>query len=457
MTGKMSGVEFAIEKAGPDDLPSILEAMRPWNMHRFPCSEMEELDVDSFFVARVKGQIVGAGGYKILSQTVGKTTLLGVLPEFTGSGIGRALQDARLEAMHRLGVKKVVTNADRTKTIDWYINRYGYVKMGTLKKTCSYGDPEIDRWTPLELDLEQYMRKVGGKEAAREYIERNEPHPLAPYPPFLINVCLTGMVPTKEMTAHVPITVDEIVEDAVKVYDAGARIVHIHARDAHGAPTWKASVYEKIVTSVRRERPDIICCVTCSGRDWSEFERRSEVLHLTGQAKPDMGSLTLGSLNFPTGPSVNSMEMIERLAATMIEKGIRPELEVLDMGMIGYAKYLERHGFISGRKYFNLLLGSLGQVPATIENLGLMVAALPDNSVWAAGGIGCFMFPMNVAAIVAGGGVRVGIEDGLYYDMKKTQLATNEELVRRLVRVAAEFERPVASPAEARQMVGLTG
>jgi 3-keto-5-aminohexanoate cleavage enzyme len=127
------------------------------------------------------------------------------------------------------------------------------------------------------------------------------------------------------------------------------------------------------------------------------------------------------------------------------------------MGMIGYAKYLERHGFISGRKYFNLLLGSLGQIPATIENLGLMVGALPDNSVWAAGGIGCFMFPMNVAALVAGGGVRVGIEDGLYYDMKKTQLATNEQLVQRLVRIAVEFERPVASPVEARQMVGLTG
>jgi 3-keto-5-aminohexanoate cleavage enzyme len=456
MAGKLRRVEFAIERAGPDDLPSILDVMRPWNMHHFPCSEMEDLDVDCFFVARVKGEIVGAGGYKILSQTVGKTTLLGVLPEFTGSGIGRALQDTRLEAMHRLGVKKVVTNADRPKTIDWYVNRYGYVKVGTLKKTCSYGDPEIDRWTTLELDLDEYTRKVHPKEAAREYIARNEPHPLAPYPPFLINVCLTGMVPTKEMTAHVPITVDEIVEDAVKVYDAGARIVHIHARDVHGEPTWKASVYEKIITSVRRERPDIICCVTCSGRDWSEFERRSEVLHLTGEAKPDLGSLTLGSLNFPTGPSVNSMEMIERLAATMMEKGIRPELEVLDMGMIGYAKYLERHGFISGRKYFNLLLGSLGQIPATIENLGLMVGALPDNSVWAAGGIGCFMFPMNVAALVAGGGVRVGIEDGLYYDMKKTQLATNEQLVQRLVRIAVEFERPVASPVEARQMVGLT-
>lgn len=285
--------------------------------------------------------------------------------------------------------------------------------------------------------------------------ERIDPHPLTPYPPLLINACITGMIPNKKMTGFVPISPDEIIEDAVKVYDAGARAIHFHARDAKGQPTWKAEIYEKIITEVRRERPEVICCVSCSGRNWSDFERRTEVLHLTGMAKPDMASLTLGSLNFPTGPSTNSMEMIQSLAQLMSDKKIRHELEVFDLGMIGFALYLEKKGILFGRKYFNLLLGSLGSIPATIGNLAALVEALPLNSYWAAAGIGSFQLTMNTAAILAGGGVRVGIEDNIYYDSKKKKLASNEELVRRVVRIAEELERPTATPEEARILVGL--
>jgi len=285
--------------------------------------------------------------------------------------------------------------------------------------------------------------------------ERIDPHPLTPFPPLLINACITGMIPNKKMTGLVPISPDEIIEDAVRVYDAGARAIHFHARDEQGQPTWKAGVYEKIITGVRRERPEVICCVSCSGRNWSDFERRTEVLHLTGTAKPDMASLTLGSLNFPTGPSTNSMEMIQSLAQLMAEKNIRPELEVFDLGMIGFALYLEKKGILSGRKYFNLLLGSLGSIPATIGNLSVLVEALPQNSYWAAAGIGSFQLAMNSAAILAGGGVRVGIEDNIYYDIKKKKLASNKELVRRIVRIAEELERPVATPEEARILAGI--
>ncbi|UCD83824.1 MAG: GNAT family N-acetyltransferase [Deltaproteobacteria bacterium] len=446
---------FKIEKAGPGDLQAILEVMKPWNMHHVPSPEMEELDLNCFFLARVDDKIIGAAGYKLLSQTQAKTTLLGVLPEYNAMGIGHALHKTRLEAMFRVGVKKVVTNADRPATINWYKKHYGYRKVGTLKKLCSFGDPEIDSWTTLELDLETYMRRAHRNEATAAYIARNEAHPLAPYPPLLINVCLTGMIPTKEDTQFVPVTTEEIVDDAIKVYDAGARIVHIHARDKSGEPTWKASAFEPILIAVRRERPGIICSVTTSGRNWSEFERRSEVLALTDNAKPDFASLTLGSLNFPTGPTVNSIDMIRRLAQTMKEKGIRPELEAFDLGMIGMAKYLERDGLIEGIKYFNLLFGNLGTVPATIGNLADLVHALPENSVWTAAGMGIFQLPMNVAAIVAGGGVRVGIEDSVYYDYNKIQLTTNEDLVRRVVRIAEELQRPIATPEEARRLLGL--
>lgn len=448
--------DFKIEKANPDkDLQPILEVMRPWNMHHVPSPEMEELDLNCMFVARDGEKIVGASGYKVISQTRGKTTLMAVHPDYLGAGLGKVLQDTRLRAMSAIGVKTVTTNADLPNTIVWYKKHYGYREVGTLKKVCSFGSPEIDHWTTLEMDLEAYMKKQDAETAKQDLIARSEPHPLAPYPPLLINACITGMIPTKKMTDRVPITVEEIIEDAIKVVDAGAQVIHFHARGEDGKPTWKASVYEAILLGVRKARPGVVCCVSCSGRDWAEFEKRSEVLQLTGDAKPDMGSLTLGSLNFITGASVNSMKMVQQLAECMKEKGILPELEVFDIGMIGLARYLERKGLLPERRYFNLLLGNLNSIPATIGNLATLVDALPDNSVWASTGLGMFQLPMNIAGIIAGGGVRIGIEDSIHYDYGRKKLASNEELVKRLVRVAEECQRPLATIPQARKMVGL--
>ena len=112
------------------------------------------------------------------------------------------------------------------------------------------------------MDLDAYMRKVNRMSIKREYIARNEPHPLAPYPPLIINVCLSGAVPTKDITSFVPIGEDEIIENAIDVFDAGARIVHIHAFDKKGKATWNASVFERIIAGIRAERPELICCVS---------------------------------------------------------------------------------------------------------------------------------------------------------------------------------------------------
>ena len=196
----MSTERFRIEKAREDDRRAILDVMRHWNMHHVPSPEMEELDLDHFFVALAGDGVIGAAGYKILSQTLGKTTLLGVLPDFNGRGVGAALQHARCQAMHRVGVKRVVTNCDLPQTIDWYKRRFGYKQVGTLRKVRSFGDPGIDHWTTLEMDLEAYMRRADKSEAQRRYTARHEPHPLAPYPPLLINACLTGMIPTRDQT-----------------------------------------------------------------------------------------------------------------------------------------------------------------------------------------------------------------------------------------------------------------
>jgi len=449
-------MHYHIEKASPDDYSAILDIMEIWNMHHVPSEEMPELDISCFFVARVSGHIAGAAGYKLLSPEKGKTTLLGIRPEFSGMGLGRALQDARLEAMYAKGIKRVETNADRQETIIWYKKHYGYHQTGSLKKVCDFSLSDVNHWTTLEMDLEAYMlsRKTH-QEYRSNYIAKNDPHPLSPYDPLIINACLTGMIPTKFSNPHVPIYPDEIIEDAVRVHDAGARIVHLHARDEKGEPTPDAKYYEKIIQGIRKERPGMVCCVTTSGRNWKSFEQRSEVLHLHGKAKPDMASLTLGSLNFFTGPSVSSIEMIERLAITMYERNIKPELEVFDTGMITLAKYLERNRLLSGKKYFNLLFGNINTAPATISSLALMTQALPDNSIWAGTGLGQFQLPMNAAAIIAGGHVRVGIEDAIYFDYGKERLATNEQLVKRVARIAEEMQRPLATTEETRQLIGL--
>ena len=450
-------MQYTIEKACPADLPAILEVMRFFNMHHVPSAEMPALDIDRFFVARLDGKIVGAAGYTMLSPTEGKTTLLGVNPELSGLGIGKALQIARLEAMYELGAQTVLTNADIPDTIAWYKKHCGYLEIGRLKKIHSFGLEHVDHWTTIRMDLVYYMRERETWEARREaHMQRYSPHPLSPWPPLIINVCPTGMIPTRASTPHVPLSVDEIVRDAIAVADAGAQMVHLHARDeATGRPTSDTRYFERILTGIRRERPELICCVTTSGRNWPEFERRSEVLLLKGAAKPDMASLTLGSLNFLTGPSSNAIHTIERLAMCMRENDIKPELEIFDSGMINLAKYLERHGILSGTKYFNLLLGNLNTAAATIGDLSHLVAALPEDSVWSAAGLGSFQLPMNVAAILAGGNVRVGLEDNIHYDAGRSRLATNVELVQRLVRISREFERPLATCAQVREMLGL--
>lgn len=286
-------------------------------------------------------------------------------------------------------------------------------------------------------------------------MKNNFPYPLEPYPPLVINVCLTGMVPTKEMTEFVPITPEEIAKDAIECYDAGASIVHLHARERDGKPTWKAEVYEDIISRIKTERPDMICCISTSGRNWPDFEKRSEALYITGKGKPDMASLTLGSLNFPKAPSINSIDMVYRLALTMKENGIKPELEVFDAGMVNLAKVLENKGIIEGKKYFNLLFGSINSVSANISDLTYMISTLPENSVWAAAGIGQFQLPMNAASIVAGGNVRVGLEDNIFYDYEKKLLATNVMLVNRLRRISHEMYRDIATTEQTRKMIGL--
>lgn len=272
----------------------------------------------------------------------------------------------------------------------------------------------------------------------------------------VINFTPTGMLPTKAMTPHVPVSVSEIVEDVHRAFEIGVTMVHLHARDeASGAPTWEAEVYERIIAGIRAFSGDLVICVSLSGRDFRTFEQRSDVLRLDGDVKPDMGSLTLSSLNFNHQASMNDPAMIQSLAGEMQRRGILPELEAFDAGMINYASYLEKKDLIRPPHYFNLIVGNIACAQADLMHVGLMVRDLPPDALWSIGGIGDAQLSMNMLGIAAGGGVRIGLEDNIWLDPARTRLATNADYLRRIHEViAAAEQRPMAS-AELRQRLDL--
>ena len=272
----------------------------------------------------------------------------------------------------------------------------------------------------------------------------------------IINLAPTGMIPTKDMTPHVPVTPREIIEDALTCAAEGANYVHLHARDESGRPTYRKEIYRRIICGIRDRRPDIVIAVSCSGRTYPDYHRRAEVLDLDGDAKPDMASLTLSSLNFNRMASINSPETIKRLAAKMAERGIRPELEVFDLGMVNYAHYLIRKGLLSPPYYFNLILGNIACAQARPLHVGLLMEELPRDSVVTIGGVGDSQHRMNVMGLLFADGVRVGLEDMIYFDHERTRLATNRELVRRIVSHAGIMGRRVAEPAAVRARLGLS-
>jgi uncharacterized protein (DUF849 family) len=177
-------------------------------------------------------------------------------------------------------------------------------------------------------------------------------------------------------------------------------------------------------------------------------------LELSGELRPDFGSLTLSSLNFNQQASINAPDMIKALSQKMLDNNIRPELEAFDLGMINYAKYLISKKLIKPPYYFNLILGNIACAQANMLSLGLMIKELPNNSIWSAGGIGNWQLKMNAMAIIEGGGIRIGLEDNIYFDDDRKHLATNLELIKRIATVAKVLEKEPYSPKEAREILG---
>jgi 3-oxoadipate:acetyl-CoA acetyltransferase len=272
---------------------------------------------------------------------------------------------------------------------------------------------------------------------------------------LIINLAPTGMVPTRAETPFVPLTPAEVAADVRRCRDAGASIVHLHPRDADGRPTQDPAIAAEFIRAVRAAAPDIVVCITTSGRRNPELDARSAVLDLDGDARPEMASLTLGSLNFPTQASVNAPATIRGLATRMRERRIVAEWELFDLGMLDYAAYLRSKELLPDPVYANILLGSLGTLQATPLNLALMVERLPVGAIWAGTGVGRYQLAMNRLAIAMGGQVRVGLEDNVWWDDDRTELATNPRLVERLVGIGRAMGREPASPSQVRSRLGI--
>ena len=273
---------------------------------------------------------------------------------------------------------------------------------------------------------------------------------------LILNFTPTGMIPTKKMTPFVPISVSEIVEDVHRASEIGITMVHLHAREPiTEEPTYKKEIYAEIIKGIRKFDPYLVICVSLSGRTFSKLEQRSDPLFLEGALKPDMGSLTLSSLNFNNIASMNSPKMIQDLASIMKEKGILPELEAFDVGMINYAKYLEKKNLIKPPFYFNLLLGNIACAQADLLHTGLMIKDLPENALWSLAGIGNMQLKINSLSIAIGGGVRVGLEDNIWYDESRTKLATNVDLLKRIHTIAKANSKEIMTPLEFRKKMNL--
>lgn len=252
------------------------------------------------------------------------------------------------------------------------------------------------------------------------------------------------MIPTKSMTPHVPVSVSEIVEQVCEAAELGITLVHLHARDEQtGEPTWEPDVYARIMAGIRHYHSELPLCLSLSGRNFNEFEKRAAAIEL----QPDMGSLTLGSFNFPRQASVNSPDMIVRLAEKMHRFGVHPELETFDLGMIHYGRYLIAKNILHPPFYWNIIAGNVAGLQDNPAELNLAVSLLPEGSLWAYGGIGRQQLSANSLALATGGGVRVGLEDNIYFDSARAELATNVQLLKRIHELCQLQERTLMSPA----------
>ncbi|WP_313165081.1 3-keto-5-aminohexanoate cleavage protein [Sedimentibacter sp.] len=266
---------------------------------------------------------------------------------------------------------------------------------------------------------------------------------------LIITACLTGAEVTREQQPNLPLTPDEIAEAAYECYLAGCSMVHVHARDKDGNPTQDYEVYKQIKEKIE-DKCNIIFQPSTGGATWHTPQQRMQPIELN----PEMATLSMGTCNFADDVFMNTEENIKIFANRMNELGVKPELECFEKGMIDTALRFAKKGIINTPMHFDFVLGVPGAMGGELRDLLYMVESIPAGSTWTVAGVGRYQLPLNMAAIMLGGHVRTGFEDNIYYS-KGVLAKSNAQLVERIARLSRELGREVATPDEARVILGL--
>jgi uncharacterized protein (DUF849 family) len=270
--------------------------------------------------------------------------------------------------------------------------------------------------------------------------------------PCIITVAITGSVPTKKDNPAVPITVSEQIESTQAAYEAGAALVHVHVRNDDGTTTSDPDKFGLFLAGIKKHCPDMIVQFSTGGRSGMGKERGGMLRH-----KPEMASLTTGSVNFAKMIYENHPQLIHELATSMLEHDIKPEIEIFDLAMLYNAAKLVAEGLLKTPVHVQFVLGVPGALPADRQVLEFELVQLQrvlPGATWTAAGVGRQQLEVNEWALELGGHCRTGLEDNLRFD--KTRLATsNAELVRRVAGLTGRYGRTVATPAEARRILAL--
>lgn len=268
---------------------------------------------------------------------------------------------------------------------------------------------------------------------------------------LIITAAICGAEVLKEHNPAVPYTVEECVREAKSAYNAGASLIHLHVRYDDGTPTQDKERFRVIMDAIRKECPDVILQPSTGGAVGMTNDERLQPTELM----PEMATLDCGTLNFG-GDEIfeNTENTIKYFGDRMIERNIKPELEVFDKSMIEMALRLHKKGHIKSPMHFDFVMGVNGGIGGDIRDFTFLRGSLPSDATYTVAGVGRYEFPLAALAIIDGGHVRVGFEDNVYIS-KGVLAKSNGELVEKVVRLANEFGRPVANPAEARQILGL--
>jgi 3-keto-5-aminohexanoate cleavage enzyme len=269
---------------------------------------------------------------------------------------------------------------------------------------------------------------------------------------LIITAAITGSRMTRDVAPYIPITPDEIAQSAIECWDAGAAIVHIHVRDPKtGLGTQDLDVFRQVVEPLR-ERTDLLLCLTTSGIPGRNLaiEERLKPLEL----EPELASFDAGSINLGGSAFINTPEFLEAAAKSMKEKGVKPELEIFDVGMMVTCLRMRDQGYLEEPLHFQFVLGTPWGSPATPKSFLHLYEHLPEDATWSIIGIGKGHLPMAMMGLILGGHIRVGMEDNIYYE-RGVLAKSNAEFVERIVRIAKEYGRDTATPQEAREILGL--